>query len=121
MARYFEGSLAELCARVPKLTTDFETVDNRHFIATVYVNGRRAAHATLWRASGGFGFGDIVYSTGAALSDTSANDWLTAKDDGYTLFFEAGGLGWPTKSDQRQLSVEGAAEYMWARFIELLQ
>ena len=49
------------------------------------------------------------------------NDWLTVKEDGHRLGFEASGM-WRRDeySEKKLLTVEEAAEYLWQRLTDRL-
>jgi hypothetical protein len=121
IARYFEGSLAELAKRNPYIQTRFRRIDANSFTAAVYADGRRAAQCTIWMGGRNAFDGGIAYSNQENAPAGSFNETLNVMDDGYILSLKP--LGMPLLSQRRDesLSQQGAAEYYWSLFIEPLQ
>jgi TIR domain-containing protein len=122
MARYFEGSLAELAARNPHIQTRFRRIDAHSFTAAVYADGHRAAQCTIWMGRRhAFGESNVVYSNLEHAPGSSFNEAMHLIDDGYVLALKP--IGMPLLGNRRDeaLSQQGAAEYYWSLFIEPLQ
>ena len=117
IARYFEGSLAELSKRNPYLQTRFRRIDSNSFTAAAYADGKRAAQCAIWMGSRQDFGGGIFYSNQEHAPGSSFNDKLNVTDDGYTLSLKPFGS---SRTDESR-SQEGAAEHYWSRFIERLQ
>jgi len=121
IARYFEGSLAELAQRNPHIHTRFRRIDANSFTTAVYADGHRAAQCTIWMGGRNSFGGGIAYSNQENAPGGSLNETLNLMDDGYILCLKP--LGMPLLSQRRDesLSQQGAAEYYWSLFIEPLQ
>jgi hypothetical protein len=118
MARFFEGSLLELGKRNAWIEGQFKRIDTNHFTAAVYANGSVATRCKIWL--GGRGMLDgILYSTNDLGSDTSFNESLRVEDDGYSLFLKPL-MAFQHRPETEQLTMQGAAEYYWSKFIERL-
>jgi len=120
MARYFEGSLAELSERNQHIQTRFRRIDANSFTAAAYADGRRTTQCTIWMGGRNtFGKG-IAYSEQASAPGNSYNELLGVADDGYTLFLKPS-FNFRGQSEDEALSLQGAAESYWSRFVEPLQ
>jgi hypothetical protein len=119
MARYFEGSLAELQKRNPQITTKFKRLDANSFTASIYLNGERVTVCSVISGgTGGFGGGNSIhYSSSPDAPRNSWNEQLTVADDGYTLHLQAGFM----QGGDKRLTEEGAAELYWSILIQPLQ
>jgi len=120
MEKYFENSLAELEARNPNVETEFRRIDANQFTATVYVDGAEASRCLIKFEGGGGYLGGITYSFGSSFGGGGMNEALSVDDDGYSLFLKALGMNL-SRSDNEQLTFEGAAEAYWGMFIRRLQ
>jgi hypothetical protein len=119
IARFFEGSLLELGKRNAWIEGQFKRIDTNHFTAAVYANGTVATRCKIWL--GGRDMLDgILYSTNDLGSDTSVNESLRVEDDGYSLFLKPL-MAFQHRPATDQLTMQGAAEYYWSKFIERLQ
>jgi hypothetical protein len=119
IARYFEGSLAELSKRNPHLQTRFRRIDANSFTAAAYADGKRAAQCTIRLGNKQHAEG-IIYSDQENAPRGSYNESLNITDDGYTLLFKPL-LNFRSRGHDETLSQQGAAEFYWGRFIEPLQ
>lgn len=121
IARYFDGSLAELSARNPPIKTRFKPLSETSFAAFIYDSGERVAQCSVWYGDGSFGSPGIAYSQSGEAQTNSFNESLSVVDDGYTLQLKP--LGMQMFGDRREdaLSQQGAAEYYWSLFIRPLQ
>jgi hypothetical protein len=123
IARFFEGSLGELAKRNAGIRFDFKRIDAKAFEASLYdQSGRRKALCGIWMSDGRSGFGEIAYSASGVGSRNSYNESFSVADNGTLLGFRAMGM-LSTMSGRRDtfLTEEGAAEALWASFIEPLQ
>lgn len=122
MARYFEGSLAELEKRNPQIKTRFKRVDATTFSASIYESGQRVAECSIWYGSGGFGSG-INYSNQADVGRgrNSYNESLSIADNGISLQLKPLGMQFSGNARGEAFSQQGAAEYYWSIFIQRLQ
>lgn len=121
LARYFEGSLAELETRTPGLKAVFKRIDANTFTAHVFVNGRLGAQCRVFM--GGMHIGGIAYSGQAEFMGNGFNECLSVKSDDQGLRFESMGVASIHGRGGRgtALSHEGAAEFYWSMFMESLQ
>ncbi len=115
---YFADALQELRAANPAVQTDFLEVHARKFVAKAYAGGDLKAQCKIW-LGGPFNDVQISYSADArdVDRDNAYNDWLSLK---------AGSLAWepsmpPYGSERGPFDHEGAAAYLWERFIEGLR
>jgi hypothetical protein len=119
IARFFEGSLAELAKRNPHIQTRFRHIDANSFTAAAYTDGKRAAQCTIWIGDKR-DFEGIVYSDQENAPRGGFNETLSITDDGYTLLLKPL-LNFRSQRQDESLSQQGAAEFYWSRFIEPLQ
>ena len=122
IAHFFESSLTELQARNPGIEGAFRRVDANRFTAAVYRNGQAAARCTIFMG-GSHGFNNgIAYVQGESTDSNSFNEQLFVEADDQSIFLRS--LGFMSSGGRRQdekLTLEGAAEVYWERFIEPLQ
>lgn len=121
MARYFEGSLAELHSRNSEIEGRFRRIDANRFTAVAYRDGQAIARCAI-RLADQFGQG-ITYSHNDAAAEGSYNESLSVKNDSQQLYLQPLGMSSLRGGDRHdnKLSMEGAAELYWALFIEPLQ
>ena len=123
IARYFEGSLAEMQARNPEIQGRFRRVDANAFTAVAYRAGKAVARCAI-RLSDGSGHGrGITYSHDDSGTSGSYNESLSVKNDTQQLHLAPLGLNISRgrERDDNKLSMEGSAELYWELFIEPLQ
>ncbi len=121
----FEQSLIELGRDNAGVEVDFTPVDAAKFTAEVFVNGESRARCTI-RQGGPLGADGISYAEGhAALSENSYNELLTLAGDGSELALRAMmnmGIGRATEGlNPACMSPEESAEYLWRRFLWVLE
>lgn len=123
--RFFEGSLDELASRNPEVDVRYRLLDANRFTAEIYLKGEQATSCTIaipeHRSAGRH---SITYSSGIQGNRGGYEDALSVADDSRALGFHAMNRGFFGQAyDRREeiLSVEGAAEYFWARLIQPLQ
>jgi hypothetical protein len=119
MANFFENSVQELQGRNPGIETRFKRIDKTRFTAAVYERGRRKTSCRIW-LSDDASLPGIRYSESEMGGWGSFNESLSVKDDGYNLLLEPLGMSFGVKPEH-DLSQEGAAEFLWGRFIHPLQ
>jgi len=119
MAKFFEGSLAELELRHANLRTNFRRIDADTFTSIVYRDGKTAAQCRI--ARGGFIGKGITYSADVDRISSGINDTLTAECDDQAMFLKPM-MSYSSNPGQHQrLSLEGAAEYYWEMLIKRLR
>lgn len=118
IAKFFENSLSELAARNSNLEGNFRRVDANRFFATLYNGGKAVERCTIYMG-GMFGKG-IQLVQGETLDSSSANEMINVDADDQACFLKTMGLGIQGGRDAK-LSLEGAAEHLWAIFIRPLQ
>jgi len=118
---FFENSLAELDKRNPEVETRFVEVDRNHFTATAYIAGTKTTSCRIWLAGrGGFPNG-IGYSNDDSGTGNSFNEALSVADDGQSLLLRPMIIAMRGRSGSELLTKHGAAEHLWAIFIQPLQ
>ena len=121
IANFFEGSLEELDCRYPDVETTFRRIDTNHFTASAYRRGKELSRCKIWLGDRRGFVGGIAYSADLSQGDSSFNESLSVENDGYALFLKPMGMAVRQQPTGSQLTFEGAAEYLWAIFIERLQ
>lgn len=124
MARFFEGSLAELEYRNANVSCKFKRIDANHFTAFIYDKGKAVSECKIWLAGRGGGFGQgIVYAANAGSGDSSFNESMSVADDSYTLGLKPLGMSFMGmgKSRDEMLTPQGGAEHYWSLLIQRLQ
>lgn len=120
ITKFFEGSLTELRHRNPELDVSFSQPDATHFQAAIYRNGEKISSCRIW-TSIEFGICSIAYSSKDHGPDTSYNEKLTITDDGYSQLLRPGGMLGLLSPSQGDLTMQGAAEYLWTALMRPLQ
>lgn len=120
MARFFEGSLAELERRNSGIQGRFKRLDAKAFTAVAYRNGEALARCKI--TLGGMLGNGIAYSNDDSSPFNSFNENLSIVHDDQALGLRPLGFGNFGGGRANQfLTAEGAAEVYWARFMEPLQ
>jgi hypothetical protein len=122
VAKFFEGSLAELQNRNESVTGKFRRVNANHFTAAIYRNGKSVSACGI-RLGGFLGGKQIVYSTDPNATN-SMNAAVDVTHDGHTMFLKTGGFFAAASgrgNEKERLTQQGAAEALWAMLIEPLQ
>ncbi len=118
MARYFDGSLAELKSRNPQVKTHFKRIDADTFTAAVYMNGKREAECIVAnKGRGNFGMAGITFSNNLSMGANSFNEILSVGNDGFTLNLTGAGF----HNHREPMTQNGAAELYWEMLISSLQ
>lgn len=122
VARFFEGSLAELERRNQGTSFSFERIDTRGFAAVVYQAGKSAAECSVRIDSlGGRGSNCIAFSHDANARSNTSNEMLHIDATDQAIFVKPLGMAWSGGGKEQKLSPEGAAEYLWTMLIGRLQ
>ena len=118
---YFENSMDELKRRNAHIQTNLSPIDVVQFEAVIYQEGKTASECRIWLSKDAHGKGskDIKYSSSLGGSG-SWNESISVENDGYVQFLKPMGLHFGRDVGD-QLSMEGAAEYLWSILIEPLQ
>jgi hypothetical protein len=120
MARFFENSLEELERRNPGVTIRFRRLDSDAFTAAAYRNGEKIARCKIF--FGGMMGKGIAYSESDDGSRGGLNENLTVIRGDSTLGLRPLAFGsFASDLHEQFLTVEGAAELYWAKFMEPLQ
>jgi len=117
IANFFESSLEELKGRNAGIDIRFKRIDARQFTAAVYRNGSKRTACRVWLPGRDEYGGGIAYSS--SESGSGMNEVLNVENDGYALLLKPM-MNW-RGSDSERLTQEGAAEFLWSKFIEALQ
>jgi hypothetical protein len=116
-AQFFEGSLAEMQQRNPGVETTYRRIDANAFTAVIYRNGTKVSECAI-RLNDFFG-NAISFSHDANPRGNGFNESLSAIADEQVIYFVA--LGFGRGGGEKRMSVEAAAEHLWAMLIERLQ
>jgi hypothetical protein len=116
---FFEASLTELKDRSTDIDFDLTPIDKTRFTAAIYRDGEAQSRCTVRSDKT---LNGITYLAGEDRSnnDSTFNHMLSSTDDGYSLYFQPG-FGGSYDDKDKHLTFQGAAEYLWALFIEPLQ
>lgn len=122
MARFFEGSLAELQQRHDGLQTKFKRIDGRTFTAAIYQHGKAVGRCAV-RLGGSRGFGGgITYSHDDSGTANSFNESLSVEASEQAMFLRPMGMASAWAGDEKgRLTFDGAAEYYWEMLMAPLQ
>lgn len=122
ICNYLEGSLEELAQRNQGIQTRGTRVDVRHFSAKIYCNGQQVSGCRIWYGGRSSYSSGILYSNNPDLNtDTTYNESLSVESDGYSLYLKPLGMPHYGKVPGKQLTEEGASEYLWELLIGPLQ
>lgn len=120
IAKFFENSLDEIGRRNPELESEFRQIDAHRFIATLYRAGSKVCKGSARLGGKSIGREGIEYSMTDDPNQTGMNEALYVKADSQSMYFEP--LGMQSYGQTREkLTDEGAAELLWAIFIQPLQ
>lgn len=123
ISKFFEQTIDELGNRNTDIECAFKRIDANHFSAIIYRQGRSVSECKIWLSERGSVFSGICYSMTIGSDDSSINDSLTVKTDGYSLFFQPLGLSRMMSQglSNDELSQQGAAEYYWSMLMRPVQ
>lgn len=119
ICRFFEGSIHAIGERNPDISGTFDRIDSRRIAAVLYRNGKKIAECSVRLDSLGRNAG-VAFSYDSSASPGSFNEMLSAEIGDQSLHFKAMGISWSGSGD-KQLSQEGAAEFLWELFIKQAQ
>lgn len=116
---YFKEAVRLLNDSSSAIEADLVEVHQLKFACTFYRSGELATRCKIWFGSP-LSTECIAYSDGVYLdlsSDNSVSDWLTVVQWGDELRLEASGWwsGSPSDENDRRMTAEKAAEYLWVR------
>jgi len=119
--KYFKKALVKLKEQYLNLDSDLAEISNFKFVCSIYQNGDLLNKCKIW-IGGPLSEDTIAYCEGSVgyENDSSFNDWLAVKDDGFKLGLEASGFAINNDKEGKLLSSEEAAKYLWVRFTNRL-
>ena len=88
--------------------------------AILYRNGKKIAECSV-RLEGLSRSNGIAFSHDASASHGSFNEMLNVEASDQSLYLKAMGMGWSGGDREKQLSQEGAAEFLWDLFVRQAQ
>ena len=115
MAKFFENSLAELARRNEGIETHFQRIDARRFTAIIYRDGNSVSGCKILTGSQ---LGAITYAQGIHSPDNSCNASLDVIETEQALFIKP---SLDIFDEDKNLTMEGAAEHFWGKLMEPLQ
>jgi hypothetical protein len=121
---HFENGFAAIKRSNPEIDVDLTTVSSTEFIAEVFVNGKSKCRCKVWLGEM-FGRNEISYAEGPSIRGNAINESLSVTSTNGNLAFRTmmGAMfGRMAEGvDGESLDVEQAAEYLWRRFVSLLE
>ena len=93
------------------------------YVCRIYVRGRTWKQCRIW-LSGRMLSDQIYYYEGNVdiAGDSAFNEYISAEDDGYTLFLRLSNMGFSSSQQQEtRVGKEIAAEYLWKRLTQSLK
>jgi hypothetical protein len=106
--------------RNPDVQGSVDRIDSRRFSAVLYRNGKTLAECSV-RLDGMGRRNGLVFSYSADASQGSYNELFSAEAGDQSIYFTTLGLSMTGKGRDEHLSQEGAAERLWALFIQRAQ
>jgi hypothetical protein len=119
VCNFFEGSVDTIRERNPDVKGTFDRIDSRRMAATLYRNGKKIAECSV-RLEGLRRSNGIAFSYDASAAQGTFNEMLSVEMTDQYLYFKSMGMAWNVGHD-KQLSQEGAAEFLWGLFIKNAQ
>lgn len=119
VCKFFDGSIQAVGERNPAVKGRFERIDSRRIAAFLYRGGKKIAECSV-RVDGFGRDNGIAFSHDASVRQGSFNELLNVKADEQSLFLATMGMSFSDNRD-KQLSPEGAAEFLWELFIKNAQ
>jgi hypothetical protein len=117
IARRFEDSLAALSG---DLSGSLRRIDANRFTATIYRSGGKVAGCTVWIGGGHWGANAICYVGNDGGETSSMSESLSVEDHEGDLGLKPQFAGVRGRSEG-MLDADGAAEHLWAEFVERLK
>lgn len=121
ISNFFENSLRELANRNKGLAGNFRRIDGNQFSAGVYRNGKKQTSCSIWLGAEWGGKGIYYGAEQSIAGSRSFNESLSVTDDGTRLSLKPLGMSTALGGSREDLSQQGAAEHLWALFIQPLQ
>ena len=119
ICRFFEGSVQAVGERNADVAGRYERIDSRSMAAVLYRGGKMIAGCSVRLDSMGRA-GGIAFSHDSSASQSSFNEMLTPEAGDQALHLKSMGMAWGSGRD-KQLTQEGAAEFLWELFIKPAQ
>jgi TIR domain len=119
ICRFFEGSVSAINTRNPDVTGTFELIDSRRMAAVLYRSGKKITECSVRLDVRGRSNG-IAFSYDSSAASNSYNEILMPEAGNQSLHFKSMGMAWGSGKD-KQMSQEGAAEFLWELFIKQAQ
>ena len=119
ICRFFEGSVSAVNTRNPDVTGTFELIDSRRMAAVLYRSGKKITECSVRLDVRGRSNG-IAFSYDMSAASNSYNEMLMPEAGNQSLHFKSMGMAWGSGKD-KQMSQEGAAEFLWELFIRQAQ
>jgi hypothetical protein len=119
ICRFFEGSVSAIKTRNPDVTGTFELIDSRSMATILYRSGKKLTECSVRLDVRGRSNG-IAFSYDSSASSNSYNEMLMPEAGDQSLHFKSMGMAWGSGKD-KQMSQEGAAEFLWELFIKQAQ
>lgn len=120
LARFFEGSLAELQARNLGTEGVFRRISGNAFSGVIYQAGKKVSQCGIRLGDNGFRSGGITYSSDPTAPSGSFNEMVSVEKDDQAMYFKPLGMAMYRGRDDK-LSQEGVAEFFWELLIKQLQ
>jgi TIR domain len=118
--RYFENSLEELSKRNAKVEFRIRDASSQEFLVNVYRDGSDVAQCSIFISSGHSSQHEICFSPEAASGRRSYQGSIRVEADDVSLYLTGGAFGYGG-SQEKKLTMEGAAEQFWEMLIERLR
>jgi len=119
ICKFFEGSVSAVNTRNPDVTGTFEFIDSRRMAAVLYRSGKKITECSVRLDVRGRSNG-IAFSYDMSAASNSYNEMLMPEAGNQSLHFKSMGMAWGSGKD-KQMSQEGAAEFLWELFIRQAQ
>ena len=114
---YFQAAIDEIDT-IEGLRGRFVPIGPQTFGCTIVNRAldRGTAHITVHARSGNAGLGDIYYSFSENAPANTANGSFSVEADEYDLYLKPNLFAY--SDDDKKLSAQGAAEFLWEQFLE---
>ena len=121
ICKFFDGSIEAIGERNPEVTGTVERIDSRRMAAIMYRGGKKIAECSVRLDGLGGRSNGIAFSYDASANHGSFNEMLSVEASEQALYLKSMGMSWNGGERDRQLSQEGAAEFLWDLFIRNAQ
>ena len=115
----FSENLKQVSRQEIRIESDFEDRSSSEFIAVMYLDGKRKCSCRIWQG-GMHSENNICYSEGTNLFDDGCNEIIGLAQNNklaLTAVMATGHFEFEKSFDLENLSPEGAADYLWYRFV----